>query len=144
MQAHKMHQLRLIPRQAMRIEQRWSSMSRLWTNPSMLASTRRPSVYSLNLLRQALLNNELTEEQSRHLRLLSLSTRSQTVGLWDCGTQTPEYGPAMWALPGSRPPTHIHQSSESRAQVLVDETRCQVQPPLPGSLGRPRPLRQEM
>ena len=51
-------------------------------------------VYSLNLLRQALLSNELTEEQSRHLRRLSLSTRSQTVGLWGCGTQTPDYGPA--------------------------------------------------
>ena len=51
-------------------------------------------IHSLNLLRQALVNNQLNEEQSRHLRLLSLSTRSQTVGLWDCGTQTPEYGPA--------------------------------------------------
>ena len=50
-------------------------------------------VYSLNLLRQVLLNNELTDEQSRHLRQLSLSTRSQTVGLWDCGTQTSDYGP---------------------------------------------------
>ena len=50
--------------------------------------------YSLNLLRQAPLNTELSEEQSRHLSRLSLSTRSQTVGLWDCGTQTPDYGPA--------------------------------------------------
>ena len=50
--------------------------------------------YCLNLLRTALLNNEITEEQSRHLSRLSLSTRSQTVGLWDCGTQTTDYGPA--------------------------------------------------
>ena len=50
--------------------------------------------FCLNLLRTALLNNEITEEQSRHLSMLSLSTRSQTVGLWDCGTQTTDYGPA--------------------------------------------------
>ena len=50
--------------------------------------------YCLNLLRTALLNNEITEEQSRHLSMLSLSTRSQTVGLWDCGTQTTDCGPA--------------------------------------------------
>ena len=49
--------------------------------------------YCLNLLCTALLNNEISEEQSRHLSRLSLSTRSQTVGLWDCGTQTTDYGP---------------------------------------------------
>ena len=49
--------------------------------------------HCLNLLRTALLNNEITEEQSSHLSRLSLSTRSQTVGLWDVGTQTADYGP---------------------------------------------------
>ena len=51
--------------------------------------------HCLNLLRTALLNNEITEEQSSHLSRLSLSTRSQTVGLWDVGTQTADYGPVQ-------------------------------------------------
>ena len=65
------------------------------TEPSMDAGIDEASVvHRLNPLRQALVDNQLSEEQSRHLRLLSLSTRSQTVGLWDCSTQTPCYGPA--------------------------------------------------
>ena len=74
-------------------------------------------IHSLNLLRQALVNNQLNEEQSRHLRLLSLSTRSQTVGLWDCGTQTPEYGPtnvgAARQLPTNPYTTQGAQGSDS-------------------------------
>ena len=87
-------------------------------------------VHSLNLLRQALVNNQLSEEQSRHLRMLSLSTRTQTVGLWDCGTQTPSYGPAGQGtarqLP-SNPYTSPVEQGPSRD--VVREVPVQTEPP---------------
>ena len=65
-------------------------------HPTVDAGVSEASItHCLNLLRTALLNNEITEEQSSHLSRLSLSTRSQTVGLWDVGTQTADYGPVQ-------------------------------------------------
>ena len=93
------------------------------------ASVNEASItYSLNLLRSALLNNEMTEEQSRHLSRLSLSTRSQTVGLWDCGTQTTDYGPASVGTARQSPTnpyTLILVSAGSGASASF-ETNCQA------------------
>ena len=51
-------------------------------HPTVDAGVSEASItHCLNLLRTALLNNEITEEHSSHLSRLSLSTRSQTVGL---------------------------------------------------------------
>ena len=61
-------------------------------------------IHSLNLPRQALVDSQLTEEQSQQLRRLSLSTRCQTVGLWDCGTQLLFMAQLCRTLPGKRPP----------------------------------------